>query len=141
MEKVHTNGEINKRQHTLHLNPLIVKSLHNISHNWVRDHDIVVTNQLAQEYKGNTISFQGNSVTSKDNNLGKDNEPNEGFGIAKGLAENVLWYQTSIKVTVRRLGQDKTRNQRFKQQKSTRGLVGLRQHCNVSCQQHSHQKF
>jgi hypothetical protein len=123
------------------LNLLIVKSPHNIFHNWVRDHDNVVTNQLAQEYKGNTISFYGNSSAGKDNNHGKDNELGEGFGIAKGLAENAWWHQTSIKGTVRRSGQDNARNQIFKQPKSSRGLVGLLPDCNVSRQQHSHQKF
>jgi hypothetical protein len=61
------------------LNPLLAKSPHNPFHNWVRDHDIVVINQLAQEYKDNTISFYGNSVAGKDNNHGKDNEPGEIF--------------------------------------------------------------
>ena len=56
-ENVQPNGEINKRLPTLHLNLLIVKSPHNLFHNWVRDHDNVVTNQLAQEYKGNTSVF------------------------------------------------------------------------------------
>lgn len=123
------------------MNPLIVKSPHNIFHNWVRDPDNVVTNQLDQEYKNNTISFYLNSVAGKDNNYGKDNEPDQGFGIAKGLAENAWWNQTSFKGTVRRSGQDKTRNQIFTQPKSSRGLVGPLPDCNVSRQQHSHQKF
>lgn len=71
------------------MNLLIVKSPHNIFHNWLRDPGIFVTNQLDQEYKNNTISFYLNSVAGKDNNHGKDNEPDQGFGIAKGLAENI----------------------------------------------------
>jgi hypothetical protein len=63
-------------------------------HNWVKEQDIVGTNQLSQGYKDNTIRFYGNSAAGKDNNHGKDNEPGERFGINKGLAENVWRHQT-----------------------------------------------
>jgi hypothetical protein len=56
--------------------------LHNQFRNWVRDQDIVGTNQLAQEYKDNTISFYGNSAADKDNTTVKTMNPVRVLGIA-----------------------------------------------------------